>query len=343
MPTFRGARHCARVSTICYKTMQMHEPPETSELMTFARTVEARSISRAARELGVPRPTVGRRLARLEQKLGVRLLRRTTRTMTLTDAGEALYVRARVVLAAVRDAEASVRRSDDAVRGLLRVSAPPMVSAGFGAMIGAFMARYPEVRLEVDCTSRYVDLVAGGYDVAIRASPELAPGLVARTLVRTRVVAVASPAYLAARGSPKRVTDLAKHACLAGFARGEHPVTHWPLARGGRVRIEAALASNELTVLRAAALAHRGIALLPVNLVCDDVAAGALAPVLAERLGAEVRVSAVYADREFVPPAVRAFIDAAVAWARDDATFSRPMPASEVRAKPAAKRSAAKT
>lgn len=105
----------------------MHDLPETSELMTFARTVEARSISaRGARKLGVPRPTVGRRLARLEQKLGgARLLRRTTRTMTLTDAGEALYVRARVVLAAVRDAEASVRRSDDAVRGLLRVPGRP--------------------------------------------------------------------------------------------------------------------------------------------------------------------------------------------------------------------------
>ncbi|MDB4928593.1 MAG: LysR family transcriptional regulator, partial [Myxococcaceae bacterium] len=203
--------------------MQMDDLPETTEFLTFVRTVEARSISRAARELGVPRPTVGRRLARLEEKLGVRLLRRTTRTMVLTDAGEALYARARGVIAAVRDAEASVRRSDEAVRGVLRVSAPPLNSLQFGAMIADFIGRYPDVRLELDLTTRHVDFAAGAYDVAIRAAAQLPPGLIARHLARTRLAVVASPEYLARRGTPKRSTDLAKHACLVGFALGEHP------------------------------------------------------------------------------------------------------------------------
>ena len=118
--------------------MQMDEIPETSELLTFVRTVEAGSISRAARELQLPRPTVGRRRGRLEEKLGVRLLRRTTRAMALTDAGEAFFTQARAVLAAVRDAEASVRRGDGAVRGLLRVTTPLLQGTGFGAMLADF-------------------------------------------------------------------------------------------------------------------------------------------------------------------------------------------------------------
>jgi DNA-binding transcriptional LysR family regulator len=319
--------------------MQMDDPPETAEFMTFVRTVEARSISRAARELGVPRPTVSRRLARLEEKLGVRLLRRTSRTMTLTDAGEALYARARGVIAAVRDAEASVRQSDNAVRGALRVSAPPLISAEFGAMIAEFVGRYPEVRLELDLTTRHVEFAAGAYDVAIRAGEKLPPGLIARNLARTRLVVVGAPAYLARRGTPRRVAELTKHACMVGFALGEHPATQWPLVRGGHVRVEAVMATNDLAVLRASALAGNGLALLPLPVVYDDLVSGALVPVLPERLGAESHIAVVYPEREFVPPAVRAFVDAVVAWAKRAPELNRKMPTCEERAKkPAPKR-----
>ncbi|MFO0630365.1 MAG: LysR family transcriptional regulator [Polyangiales bacterium] len=304
----------------------MDELPETAELLTFTRTVEARSISRAARELGVPRPTVGRRLARLEERLGVRLLRRTTRAMTLTDAGEAFYARARAALAAVRDAERSVRRSDEAVRGMLRVSMPPGGNASAAEMIAALSVQHPELRLEVDFSARHVDLIAEGFDVAVRAAAALPPGLVARKLHRTRQVVVASPAYLKARGTPRRVTELATHDCVVGFERGEHPVTHWPLARGGRVRIEPVLATNAIELLHAAALQGRGLVMLPVVLVFDDLQAGRLVPVLPERLGGEVQVAVVYPDREFVSPALRAFVDAAVAWAKGREEFSRVLP-----------------
>ncbi len=315
--------------------MQMDELPETTEFLTFVRTVEARSISRAARELGVPRPTVGRRLARLEEKLGVRLLRRTTRTMVLTDAGEALYQRARGVIAAVREAEQSVRRSDDAVRGTLRVSAPPMNLLHFGAMISDFIGRYPDVRLELDLTTRHVDLAAGSYDVAIRAAAQLPPGLIARNLMRSRLVAVASPEYLARHGTPRRVTEIAKHACLVGFAQGEHPSTHWPLVRGGQVRVEALMATNDLGVLLTAALGGRGVALLPLPLVYDDAAAGKLVAVLPERLGGETQLAVVYPEREFVAPAVRAFVDAVVTWAKGAPELTRKMPACDEHAKKA--------
>jgi DNA-binding transcriptional LysR family regulator len=318
------------MTTICYKMMQVlmtiAEPPETTELQTFARVVEARSISRAARELGVPRPTIGRRLARLEQKLGVRLLRRTTRAMALTDAGELFYARARAVLAAVDEAAEAVRRRDDAVRGTLRVATPVLVTTSFASMVADFAMRFPDVRIELRASSEYVDLVAGGYDVAIRAASDLAPGLVARRLSRSRLVAVASPAYIAAHGAPKRRKDLAEHTSLAGFEHGQHPATHWPLMRGGRVRIEPVLSSNDLAILHEAARRGRGIALLPLAFVYDDIRAGALVPVLPERVGADSVVAIVYADREFVTPALRAFIDAVIAWAANDPAFARKLP-----------------
>jgi DNA-binding transcriptional LysR family regulator len=304
----------AQMGRICSKTMHSEDLPETSELLTFARVVETRSISRAARELGVPRPTVGRRLARLEERLGVRLIKRTTRTMALTDAGEQLYRRARAVLEAVRDASRSVQREDGAVRGLLRASIPPMQGMAFGAFIAEFSERYPDVRVELEASSRYVDLVAGGFDVAIRASTELAPGLIARPLAKSRLYAVAAPSYLQGAPAIKRSSDLAKHQCLSGFDRGEHPATHWPLLNGGRVAIEPRLVSNDLMILRDAMLSGLGIALLPEPSVRDDLAEGRCACVLPNAVGATATIAVVYADRELVPPAVRAFIDAVVRW-----------------------------
>jgi len=169
----------------------MTDPVETSELLAFTRTVEAKSLSRAAVELGAPRATIGRRLSRLEERLGVRLLRRTTRALALTDAGDAFYRHARIVLDAVEQAEASVRRSDSVVRGTLRVATPPMLDPSFNALVCNFARAYPEVQIHVDASSRYVDLMREGYDVALRAGTEIEPGLVARTLARTSAVAVA--------------------------------------------------------------------------------------------------------------------------------------------------------
>src|SRR5262245_61449289 len=122
----------------------MSDPLESAELLAFTKVVESQSISRAASELRVPRATLGRRLARLEERLNVRLLKRTTRSLALTDAGEALYRHARIALGALREAELSVSRSDNAVRGELRVSAPPITHPSFYAALDAFVLRYPD-------------------------------------------------------------------------------------------------------------------------------------------------------------------------------------------------------
>jgi DNA-binding transcriptional LysR family regulator len=287
---------------ICYDLIHMSEPIETSELLAFARTVESKSLSRAAIDLRVPRATIGRRLARLEQRLSVRLLRRTTRSLVLTDAGEALYRHARIVLDAISHAEASVRRTDDVIRGDLRVSVPPMMNEPFYEMLTRFVEAYPQVRLQVHFSSQLVDLQRGEYDVALRASSEMAPGLIGRLLARNQ-------------GVPRTLRDLRNHCCLMGFARGEVPQTHWPLAGGGKHPVEGTLFSNDLFLLMHAALRGRGIALLPVLLVRPFVERGALVQVLPDAIAGETRVTVVYAEREFVPPQVRAFVDAVVAWA----------------------------
>lgn len=294
----------------------MQLPLETAELQAFVRTVDARSLSRASFELGVPRATLSRRLARLEERLGVRLLRRTTRVLALTDAGEAFYAHARLALDAVSQAEASVRSSDAAIRGPLRVSAPPISDPAFAELLCQFAERYPAVDLHVQFTTRLVDLQKDGFHVALRASRDLAPGLVARTLVRVPTLAVASPKYLARAGMPTEAQELKRHRCLLGFVRGEQPETHWPLLAGGKVHVEGCMASNELGLLSEAAVRGLGIAFLPHQAIQEHLARGELVHVLPDVIGMEVRVALVYPEKEFVPPQVRAFIDMVVEWAQ---------------------------
>jgi len=293
----------------------MSDAMETSELLAFTRTVEAKSLSRAAAELGAPRATIGRRLARLEERLGVRLLRRSTRALALTDAGDAFYRHARIVLDAVEQAEASVRMSDEVIRGTLRVAIPPMTDPSLNALVCDFARAYPEVRIHVDASSRHVDLLREGYDVALRASTELEPGLVARTVARTSNVAVAAPAYLATHGTPRKARDLRAHQCLLGFMPSGLPQTHWPKVGGGKISVEGSFVSNDITLLADAAVRGLGSAVLPALLVGPLLESGSLVRVLPELIHAESRVAVVYQERELLPPQVRAFIDALVAWA----------------------------
>ena len=333
----RGSRcyKSASNGSICYILIQMAEPIETSELLAFTKAAEIKSLSRAAGQLGVPRATLGRRLARLEARLKVRLLRRTTRSLALTDAGQAFYKHARIVLDSVAQAEQSVRRDPAAVRGTLRVSVPPITDPDFHAMLVQFAARYPELQLHLDFTSRYVDLLRDGYDVALRAGSYLEPGLVARTLARTMLVAAASPAYLAAHGTPRNMRELRGQRWLLGFTRGELPQTHLPLLRGGQVHVEGSFFSSDMFMLKEAALGGLGIATLPLNFVAADFERGALVHVLPEVIGARSHIALVYLEREFLAPQVRAFIDAVVEWAPEglggELAAPRPLPRSKMR------------
>src|SRR5688500_18193724 len=147
----------------------VRDPIENAELVAFVRIVEERSLSRAAVVLKQPRATISRRLARLEDRHGARLLRRPTRSLALTDVGEALYPHARLVLDAVQQAEASVRRGDGELAGDLRVSLPPIDDDDLFDLLASFAARHPRIRLQVHFATRHVDLRRDGYDVALRA------------------------------------------------------------------------------------------------------------------------------------------------------------------------------
>ncbi|MEM9072602.1 MAG: LysR family transcriptional regulator [Myxococcota bacterium] len=281
--------------------------PETSELAAFLAIVDAGSLSRAAEELGLPRTTLTRRLARLEERLGARLLHRTTRRLRLTHEGEEFYQHARAAVKATEDAARAVRRDDEEPRGLLRLSIPPVAgpSGGMRAVLD-FIDAYPNVQVEVIASTQHEDMVERNIDLALRAGAEFDPGLIVRTLLRTDVLALAAPAYLERAGVPSAVADLAHHRCLVGFARGERPAAHWPLVDGGMVRVRASLATNDVWLLSAAVARGMGIALLPQPIAAKLLKRGEAVP---EVLGTRTQVALVYPSRRLIKPAVRAFID----------------------------------
>ena len=280
----------------------------------FVNIVEAGSISAAARRASEPRETLSRQLARLEARLGVRLVHRDARRLVLTAAGQELYARARPLVLGAREAEAAVQRVDDVPRGLLRVSVPPGPSGLWADVVLAFVRAHPFVELEVSTASRHVDLVGEGFDVAVRAGAVRDPTLVARRLASTELLVVAAPAYLARRPAPRAADDLLDHDALLATDADDVPVRRWPLRGGGDAAVRGRVASNDLEIIHAAAVAGDGLALLPFLVVRDDLASGRLVPVLREQVGAESWVSVVYVERAYLPAKVRAFVDHVAAW-----------------------------
>ena len=268
----------------------------------FVAIVDAGSISRGARTLDVPRATLSRQLARLEKRLGVRLLHRSTRKLTLTPAGEELYPRARALLSTAQAAVRAVQRLDDVPRGLLRVSCAPLESPRLGHLLAEYVARYPEVKVELISSTRHHDLAAEKIDVALRSGIVRDPNLVARPLMRTELVAVGSAAYLELHGVPVTPADLGGHACLCGFRSGLRPSTRWPLRDGGRVEVAGPLVTNDLMALLGAVSSGLGIALLPRSVVQAVITGGEWVPVVEDTVGQVVSVSLVWLEREFLDP-----------------------------------------
>ncbi|MGN5526526.1 LysR family transcriptional regulator [Pantoea sp. BS_4] len=300
---------------------------ETSELIAFTKTADAKSLSRAAAELGIPRATLSRRIAQLEKKLNTRLLLRTTRSLVLTDLGSIFYKEAIIALEAIRQAEQSVSRAGGYLRGDLRVSLPPGMKKSFRAMLCEFITQHPMLRVHIHTASHHIDFRQGGYDVALRASSQIEPGLIARTLFRDPVIAVASPDYLSKMGVPVTADDLKDHQCLVGFARGEMPDMYWPLISGNRIKVEATFSSDDITLLCEAAINSLGIALLPEDLIREHLRQGDLVPVMRDILGSEMQIALVYPDRHFLMPQVRVFIDSVVGWVASELGKNKnPMP-----------------
>ena len=281
-------------------------------MAAFARVVELNGFSAAARDLGLSKSAVSKLVARLEDQMGARLLNRTTRRLSLSEAGLALYEGAQRMLAEAQAAEEAVTHLSAAPRGLLKVNAP--MSFGIRHVAPAlsdFMAVYPELSVELDLNDRVVDLVEEGYDVAIRISRLRDTSLVARRLAPSRNVLCAAPHYAERHGTPLRPEDLVAHECLlySYQASGKYWRFQGP---GGerRVRVAGRLRANNGDVLLHAAIGGLGIALLPCFICGDHVRAGRLAQLMPEwNERSEADVCAVYPARRNLSPKVRVFID----------------------------------
>jgi DNA-binding transcriptional LysR family regulator len=275
----------------------------------FTRVIKAGSLSAAARELHSTPAMISKRLTRLEDRLGVKLLHRTTRRLTPTEVGQSFYERVVAVLAAVADAESLAAIDNDRPRGLLRVSLP----TSFGRLhvapkLKSFLDTYPDLRLQVDLDDGYVDLAAGGFDVAVRIGTLPDSTLIARRLAPNRRVLCASPVYLEKFGTPRELEDLDQHRLLAA-----EPQTAWRFeGPGGPVtyKPQSSLQTNSSELVREAVLTGLGIAFRSTWDVASELKAGTLRRVLPMLHGAaDVNIYAVYAGRRLVPPKVRAFVD----------------------------------
>ena len=281
-----------------------------SELATFVAVVEAGTFSAAARALELPVSTVSRQVSRLEERLGARLLHRSTRRITTTEVGRMFFERCQRLVAEAREAEDAVRQSQGEPRGRLRISAPPTnVSAmHVEELVTAFMQRYPQVEVELDTESRFVDLVAEGYDLALRGGVLRDSSLTARRLFRASTGAVAAPTYLERRGRPLSPAALADHDCIVHRAAGR--TGRWPLRPRGSIQVRGRLATNDLNVARHAALAGLGIAFLPLLLVTAELATNQLEHVLPDHIGGDSDgLHAVFAGNRHLPARTRAFLD----------------------------------
>jgi DNA-binding transcriptional LysR family regulator len=278
----------------------------------FVTVVSRGSFTRAADALATSPANVTRYVNELETHLGTRLLNRSSRTLSLTESGEALYERTKSILEEVAEAEALAASASVQPRGRLRINAP----LSFGILHLAplwprFLAKHPEVELDVSLIDRVIDIVEEGYDLAIRISRAGSTTHVARKLAASQNVVCASPAYLKRRGRPRVPADLADHACI-GYS---YAVTadEWHLVdeqgKPHLVKVTCAMHTNNGDTARAAALAGQGIIWQPTFLIGDDLREGRLVPLLPGYKMPDIDVLAVYASRRHVSAKVRVMVD----------------------------------
>ncbi|MGO4377663.1 LysR family transcriptional regulator [Pseudoduganella sp. RAF53_2] len=255
-----------------------------TSMSVFVAAVDLRSFTEAARAFGISATMVGKHVRFLEERVGARLLNRTTRQQSLTEVGQIYYHRCKQLLADAAAADACADEMRAAPRGLLRVHAPVSFgSARLATAMANYLRQHPQVELDLTLSDQVVDLVESGYEAAIRIGTLPDSGLIAKTLAPYEMWLCAAPAYLESRGKPESLQDLTAHECL-GFAYwGKKNV--WRLRRGGQteqVHVKGQMTTNNGQALRMAALAGLGIIMQPAVLVGDDVMAGRLVRVLSD-------------------------------------------------------------
>ncbi|MEQ9462950.1 MAG: LysR substrate-binding domain-containing protein [Haliea sp.] len=300
---------------------------DLNDVAVFVAVVDAGSFTRAAERLKVSRPVVSKQVSRLEDSLGVRLLNRTTRRLSLTEAGRIFHAQTSRGLEDIAEARAEVSRLQQQPRGVLRINVP--MSFGIlhiAPLLPAFMQQYPELTVEMDLNDRKLDVIEEGFDASVRISDLPDSTLVARRLAPCRHVIVAAPAYLERHGIPDRPEDLLEHEVLSYSLQQSAQAWHF-LDSGGQptqVAVAGRLQVNNSLALREALLAGMGIARTPTFLVGDDLRRGRLTTVLDTCRSLELSIYIVYPQRRYLSPKVRAFADFLAAKIKDPPYWDQP-------------------
>lgn len=286
---------------------------DLNDIALFVQVVRNGSFAEAARRLGMPPNTVSRRVQQLEEQLGMRLLQRSTRKLTLTSAGEAFHARCAGAVDGLNEAAQELLTGTQEPSGLVRVAAPADFFDFFQMeWVAAFLATYPKVRLDFVLSDGQADLIADQIDLALRGGPMQDSSYIGRQvmLCETADRLVASPAYLAAHGQPTNLQDLSRHACVTYSQPGKQ--TSWrligPTGVSEEVQVTPCVSGNTAQALRKAAVAGIGITLLPYPITRSDLEAGLLQPVLPHYKRPGSGLHALYPSRRHLPPAVSAFM-----------------------------------
>jgi DNA-binding transcriptional LysR family regulator len=294
----------------------MSELADLNDIAVFVRVVELESFSRAARALSMPVSTVSRKVTALEERLGVTLLQRTTRKLSLTAQGRAYFDQCSEPLSHLYDAERVITETQKKPEGLLRISGPVMLEQEpFYAFLSSFLKAYPLIEVDLYFTNLFLDLIAENIDVAIRFGDMRDSSLVAQRVGRSVRHLVASPEYVRNHRLPSRPQDLSEHPCVLINARNNE--AEWRLVSGRKsvkIRVTGPVAARDFHVVNAFALRGHGIALVP-SCYCDaPIARGELVRVLPEWSSPEIGVHAVYPTRRFMPSKLKVFLDELKAW-----------------------------
>jgi DNA-binding transcriptional LysR family regulator len=281
-------------------------------MRVFAQVVEAKSFSAAADKLGMSKSLASRHVSALERGLSVKLLNRSTRKLSLTEAGALLYEHCARIVQEAELAEQRLTRTQSEPAGLVRVTAVPAFAVRHVLpALTEFYQKYPKIRVKLFCSNRALDLGDEGFDLGIRVSFDPAPNLVARKLAVNRSVLCASPAYLERHGMPRRIEDLRKHECVLFPALA--PKGIWTLQRDRRkysVPVAGAFETDEMDVVRAAVAGGLGIGILPIYMVGDALQQGELIPLLRQfQVVPESAIYLVYLPNRMLSSRVRVLID----------------------------------
>jgi DNA-binding transcriptional LysR family regulator len=283
-----------------------------SAIEAFVKVAELKSFSAAAARLGTSKSVVSRNVSALEAQLGLRLFQRTTRALTLTEAGRSYLERVSQILLDLQEADEAVSQLQAAPRGRLKISAP--MSFGFlhlAPALADFLAQYPGLEVDMAMSDRFVDLIEEGFDLAVRIGALPDSSLIAKKIAPIRRVISASPHYLKTHGAPDVPQDLQRHQCLCNSNQAEG--TEWrfvtPEGKALTVPVKGRLALNNGDALRVAALNHMGFIDIPTFLIGEDLRAGTLVSVLDDYMPQTLALHVVYPHARHLTPTVRAFID----------------------------------